>query len=246
MATAYVPDPAPAGQSGWRGDQPFFVRFAIFMLLFVVVAFAQWSARGFVDISAVPVWVHLHGLAMLAWFSLFAVQNLLAANGNLALHRRLGWLGLVLLAVLAPLGSFTAVKAIELHRIPPFFTNGYFLALGTVGWPIVIALVAGAIRMRKQTEWHRRLMLSAFVLLLEPAFGRLLPMPLLGAAGPWAEFALQLGVLGIAMQHDRSRHGRVHPALWWGAGALLAMHIGIHLLSGLPQWVAMAEAIAAR
>lgn len=243
MATAIVPD--PARPAGWRDDQVYFLRFAKAMLLLVVVAFAQWSARGFVVFGAVPVWVHVHGLAMLSWFGLFVAQNWLAANGNLVLHRKLGWLGLALLALLVVLGSFTTVKAVELNRVPSIFTNGYFLALGTVGWPIVIALVSAAVVRRRETELHRRLMLSAYILLLEPAFGRLLPMPLLGAAGPWVEMLCQFGVFGIAMAHDRKVRGTVHPAYWWGMAGLLAMYVVIHVLSGMSAFNSFAEAIAA-
>lgn len=245
MATAYASEPAAAARSGWRSDQRFFLRFSIALLLFVVVGFAQWSLRGFVDFGAVPVWVHFHGAAMLSWFTLFAVQNWLADSGSIALHRRLGWLGLGLLVVVIPLAIFTATKSVELHRVPPFFTNGYFLALSTVGWPIVAALAGTAIVKRRDTEWHRRLMLSAFILLIEPALGRLLPMPLFGPAGPWIETLCQLGVLSVAMVHDRRVRGAVHPALWWGAAALLTMRLAVDALAGFGPWVAFADSLAA-
>ena len=88
MATAAISNVYPFAR-----DQRFFVRMSIGMAVFVVFAFAQWALRGFVSPATVPIWVHLHGVAMLAWLALFVAQNLLADMSNVALHRKLGWLG---------------------------------------------------------------------------------------------------------------------------------------------------------
>jgi len=76
--------------------------------------------------------------------------------------------------------------------------------------------------MRRQTDWHRRLHFCGMSLLLGPAFGRLLPLPLLQ---PWAwEAAFAAGLLfpmaGIVA--DLRRRGNVHPAWRYGVGAMLA------------------------
>jgi hypothetical protein len=161
-------------------------------------------------------------------------------------HRKLGWAGLVLAIGMVLMGSFTAIKALELHRQPPFFDPPYFLALTHVGLAFFIATVVAAINARRQTEWHRRLMLIATVLITEPAFGRLVPIPLLGAEGGETLVAvLQIGVLAIAMLHDRRHRGSVHPALWWGVGLIVAMHISVSLFSRFPPVIAMAERLAA-
>jgi hypothetical protein len=189
--------------------------------------------------------VHLHAVVFLGWLALFVTQNVLAERGSLALHRKLGWLGAGLAALMVVLGSFTAIKAIELGRQPPFFSPHYFLALTHVGVAVFGALIAAAILRRRETEWHRRLMLSATILLLEPALGRLLPMPLIGGeAGEWYVLALQIAVLGIAMLHDRKLWGRVHSALLWGAGAIILSHAATSALSRFPPVVALAQSIA--
>lgn len=235
---------ATRGKANFASDQAFFRRMAIAIAAFILFGFAQWSARGFVDFGQVPIWVHLHGLAFVGWLALFVTQNMLAERGSLALHRQLGWAGCALVAAMVVLGSFTGVKAIELHRAPPFFANGYFLALSWLGVGAFAAMFIWAIAMRRHTEWHRRLMLSATILLMEPAFGRLLPMPLLGAAGPWLEMLLQLAVFGIAFRHDLRQRGSVHPALQWGALALIGQHVAIWLLGNYAPFVAYANAIA--
>jgi hypothetical protein len=238
MATAAPP-------LSYADDQAFYRRMAIGISVFIIFAFAQFSARGFVNIPTIPVWVHIHAVVFLGWLALFVTQNVLAERGSLALHRKLGWFGAGLAALMVVLGSFTAIKAIELGRQPPFFSPHYFLALTHVGVALFAALIGAAILRRRETEWHRRLMLSATVLLLEPALGRLLPMPLIGGeAGEWYVLALQIAVLGIAMLHDRKLWGRVHPALLWGAGAIILSHAATSVLSRFPRVVALAQSIA--
>lgn len=245
MATLYEPSAPPGGHSAFASDQAFFRRMAVGVALFIVFAFAQWSLRGFTDPASAPLWVHLHGLACLGWLGLFVTQNVLAERGSLALHRRLGWLGLALVVAMIGLGSFTGVMAIILHRQPPFFTPAFFLALTHVQITFFGALVAAGIALRRQTEWHRRLMLSATVLIMEPAFGRLLPAPLIGAElSEWIAASLQVGVLAIAMRHDARTRGAVHPALWWGAAAVIAMHGTISLLARFGPVQALAASLA--
>lgn len=237
---------ATAAAAHYSGDQRFYSRMAIGIAIFILFGFAQFAARGFVDYRTAPFWVHLHGLFFISWLTLFVVQNVLAERGAIALHRKLGWVAVAVAATIVPLTSFTGVMAITLHRQPPFFTPPYFLALTQIGALFFGGMVAAAITIRRQTEWHRRLMLSATVLILEPAFGRTLPMPLLGAEpGEAIACALQVGILGIAMLHDRKHRGSVHPALWWGAGAVIMAHVLVSLFSRAPAVIAMAERLAA-
>ncbi|MBA4355782.1 MAG: adenylate cyclase [Novosphingobium sp.] len=241
MTTAAIATSYP-----YTRDQRFFTRMAIGMAAFIVFGFAQWALRGFVSPATVPVWVHLHGVAMLSWLGLLIVQNLLAGGGNIALHRKLGWTGLALVLAIAGLGMFTGRMAVELHRVPPFFTNAFFLALTHVE-AMTFALVVGAgIAMRRRTQWHRRLMLGATIIVMEPAFGRLVPAPILGPVlTPIIGLALQLGVLAIIARHDLRGNGTIHPATRVCAIVLIVMTATINALSVFPPFVSLAEGIAA-
>ncbi|MDT0506537.1 adenylate cyclase [Novosphingobium sp. MMS21-SN21R] len=241
MATAAIGKTYP-----YARDQRFFTRMAIGMAAFIVFGFAQWALRGFVSPTTVPVWVHLHGLAMLSWLGLLIIQNLLVGSGNIALHRKLGWLGLALVLMIAGLGMFTGRMAVELHRVPPFFTDAYFLAL-THAEAVTFPLIVGAgIAMRRQTQWHRRLMLGATIIVMEPAFGRLVPAPLLGPVlTALTGLALQLAVLGIIARHDMRETGTIHPATRVLALVLLLLSATVHALSVFPPFVSLAQGIAA-
>jgi hypothetical protein len=238
MATA-----SPA--AGWRTDQPFFVRMMIGISVLIVFGFVQFAARGMVDIGRVPPWVHLHGVTMLGWLALIIQQGRLAGQGAIEQHRRLGRIGLVLAVFVALLGAFTGFMAVKSGTQPPFFAPGYFLALTVVGMTIFLAVILFAISLRRDTDWHRRIMLVALILILEPALGRILPIPLLQPHAQWYELALQLATLGLVMRHDAKHRGAVHPALLWGAAILIGTHLVFFALGQFPPWIALAEGIVA-
>lgn len=229
----------------YTSDQAFYRRMAVGIAVFILFGFMQFSARGFVNFGAIPVWVHLHAIVFVAWLGLFVTQNVLAERGSLALHRRLGWAGAALAALMIVVGSFASIKAIELGRQPFFFSPPYFLMLTHVGLLAFAGLVIGAIALRRDTQWHRRLMLATMILLLEPALGRVLPMPLIGGeSAEWYVLAIQLVLFAVAMRHDRKHWGRVHPGLLWGAGVITLSHIAVTVLAMAPPVVALAQSIA--
>jgi hypothetical protein len=230
---------------GYMADQAFFARYAIILAIFIIFSFAQFSLRGFVDIRTVPPVVHAHAVVMLTWLGLFVVQNQLVHRGELGLHRKLGWVAAAVVAAVAVLGCAVGYTAIALHTVPPFFTPSYFLALTFIESTLFAAVVAWAVSLRRRTEWHRRIMFGATFLLLEPALGRLLPMPLLGGYGEWIALFVQLCFVAIIARHDRKLLGSVHPATVASAAILPAGHALVSLAAMLPPVAAFANAVAA-
>ncbi|MCB2079910.1 MAG: adenylate cyclase [Novosphingobium sp.] len=223
------------------GRMTFWQKLALGLALFIVFGFAQFAARGFVDYGKAPVWLHFHGIAMLSWLALIVVQPTLAARGNLALHRRLGWLGAALAALIVGLGSYVSVQTIAIAHVPPFFTAPYFLALTQIGVVAFGGLVVAAILRRRETQWHQRLIMGATILIMEPALGRVLPMPLMVPWGEWAVMVVQLLVLGIVMRHDRKTLGAIHPATTSVVIVVVLTHILVEL-AARTQFMASAAA----
>ena len=245
MATNAETGRAPRQQRGFMADQQFFVRYALVLVLFILFGFLQFSLRGFVDIRTMPLLVHLHAAVMLAWLGLFILQNLLVHRGELALHRKLGWLALGVAGAIALLGWAVGYQAVAAGRVPPFFTAPYFLALTFLESTFFAAIVAWAVSQRRRTEWHRRLMFGATFVILEPALGRLLPMPVLGAWGEWVVLAVQLLFVAVLARHDRKMFGSVHPATVAVGGILIASHLVITGVATLPATESLARAVAA-
>lgn len=235
---------APASAS-YSASQPFFVRLAWILSAIIVVGFAQHAALGRVDIPKIPVWVHLHGLLMLSWLGLFITQNRLAASGNLAVHRKLGWLGAFLVCAIVGVACFAGVMSLALHRFPPFFTAPYFLALTLTDTMAFGGLVLAGITNRRDTEIHRRLIMGGTIVILEPAFGRLLPAPLIGGElTEWIIMGIQLAVVGAIALNDRKTLGRVHPATFSVALVIALSHVLITLASQSAPVIALAHRIA--
>jgi hypothetical protein len=230
---------------GAARDKPFFLRMIIGISAVIVLGFLQFAARGYVNVAAAPLWVHLHGVVMIAWLGLLIYQSSLVQRGNLLQHRQLGVAGLALAAALVVLGSFTGMRAIALHRVPPFFTDAYFLALTQVGLLFFAGMVVAAVVNRARPEWHRRLMLGALVLIMEPAFGRLLPMPLMGPWGEWTIMAIQLGTLALVARHDLRRFVAIHPATVVSMLVVIATHVTVTLAAMTPFFIGWAADIAA-
>ena len=236
---------APGQGAAYAVNQGFFVKVAWILAGIIVLGFAQNAAMGRVDIPRVPLWVHLHGLLMLAWLGLFITQNRLAAQGDLARHRQLGRIGAVLVCAILLVANFTSMMSLMLHRSPPFFTPSFFLALTLTDSLAFAGLVLAGIANRADTETHRRLITGGTIVILEPAFGRLLPMPLIGGeTGEWIVMAIQLGFVAAIALQDRKSLGRVLPATRAVALVIVGAHGLIALLGHSPAVMDVAATIA--
>jgi hypothetical protein len=155
-----------------------------------------------------PKHAHLHGALLAAWLLLVAVQSWLLPS-----HRKLGWIALALVPAIA-----ASTMAIGVEATRRDLANGVILGMaGNVTAPLVFCTLAGAaILMRKDPQWHKRLILIATVVMLWPAWFRwrhFLPFV------PRPDITLGLLVANlpivIAMLRDRLRFGQVHPAYWY-------------------------------
>jgi hypothetical protein len=224
-------------------EETIYRRMAIGFAAVILFAFGQFGARGLVDYRQVPVVVHIHAIAMVAWLGVFVTQSTLAERGAPAMHRQLGWAGLALALAIPPLAIATCVTVLRAHAVPPFFTPAFFLSLVAVESITFAGLVIAAIMLRRRTDWHRRLLIGSTIILLEPALGRLLPMPLMGGWGEWVAMAVQLLAAGLVARNDIARLGKVHPATWVAAAAIVFTHVLDTALGATPQVVAFVGTI---
>jgi hypothetical protein len=230
-------------QRGFMADQQFFTRYTIVLAGLILFGFLQFSMRGFVDVRRAPLLTHFHGVLMVGWLGVAVTQNLLVQRGGLRLHRKLGWVAAFMVAGIAIVGVSVGVSALEGGRQPPFFSPSYFLALTMIEPVVFAAVVAWGVYLRRRTEWHRRAMLGALVVILEPALGRVLPMPLMNGWGEWTILAIQIVALLLLARHDRKVLHRVHPATLSLVGIVVITHLAVRLLSNLPPFMSFAEAL---
>ncbi len=232
---------APEKQTG-TGDDRYFVTSALVMAAIVFAGFSLQLAMGRSSFGA-PFIVHLHALVFMGWVVIYVAQTTLAASGDRAKHRLLGWLGTAWVVPMVVLGITVTVLMVRRGQAPFFFQPAQFLVLNPVNILTFAGLTWAAVAMRRRTGWHRRLHYCGTATLLAPAFGRLLPMPLIR---PWAfelvaVFVMLVPLVGIVA--DRRRTGRVHPAWLWGTSAILLSLIAVEVVTYGPAGEALYRAV---
>lgn len=215
MATAAPPRLHPIA-----GERLFFFVMACAMAAVIVSGFAVDLLLGRASFGLPPIF-HIHAFFFFGWVALYVTQNALVATDHVALHRRLGPLALLWVPVMVALGITLTILSVRGHGGPFFFDENEFLIGNPIGILTFAALVAAALRLRRRPDWHRRLMYCAMASLTGPAFGRMLPGPLMI---PWAWWIVAVIVpmifplIGVIA--DKRRAGRVHPAWFCGLGAM--------------------------
>ena len=224
------------------GDERFFLRGAIVMAVLVVTAFSFQLAMGRSTFAS-PVRVHVHAILFMGWVAIYLLQNILVASGRIDLHRKLGWIAALWMVAMVVSGFVVTVAMVRNGLVPFFFQPLQFLIFDPVTVLGFGGLTIAAIMLRRRTEWHRRLHFCGMSLLLAPAFGRLLPLPLLQ---PWAWEAAFLAAMlfpVIGARIDLRRRGSVHPAWLWGIGVTAGLFALTQAITYSPAGIAIYEAV---
>lgn len=143
-----------------------------------------------------PLLLYVHATVFSGWLVFYIFQSALVRARNVGVHRRIGWFGLAMGALMPVLGVATAITmgrfdTVQLHQtdaeltlIIPFFDMAVFATSFGL-----------AMYWRTKPEFHRRLILIACCALSAAAFGRfpsrILP-PILFYAG--VDLLIFLGV----------------------------------------------------
>lgn len=211
-------------------DARYFRALATIMAVILVAGFVFNLAMGRSSFAA-PTVIHVHAVIYMGWVGLVVTQFWLAGSGAIAMHRQLGMLAVAWSGALMIMGPLVTIAVVQLGRTPFFFQPQLFVFSNILGLMAFFGLFAAAIALRKQTDWHARLQIGAFALLMGPGFGRLLPMPFLT---PYAFEAASLAglifpIIGIV--RDRRVKGHAHPAWFWAIGAAVLSLVLARLLA---------------
>lgn len=222
----------------------FYFRLALAMAVTVIVGFAFQLAMGRSTFAARPL-VHVHAFIFMGWVALFTVQVWLATHGAYSRHRVLGRVAMFWVVAMLAAGTALTVDVVQRGTTPFFFQPQHFLFANPATMLAFLSLFTAAIIMRRRTDWHLRLQLSAMAALLGPAFGRLLPMPLIIPYAFDAAVVAGMAFPLVAAWRDRRQTGRAHPAWWWGMGITLVMIGAAHLVARSPLGDAVYSAVTA-
>lgn len=212
----------------------------------VFIGFARtYFLKSFFETPVLPWLLHFHGTLMTSWFALFFVQTYLIASHRVRLHRRLGVFGAVVAALIVIVGITVALRfgAREMGKPqvdgpPPLAFMGFLFAALLV----FAMLVGAALLLRRQREYHKRLMLLSCLEMVGPGLSRIplehVPaIAFLKSGGPGGLLGLDLLVLYACVAWDTWRHRRLHPAFVAGGLLLVAMDLPfIWLFPSSPTW----------
>ena len=219
-----------------RTGRLFYAGFGFFVILLSFAGFAPSLIDQSRRFGPPTTLLMVHGATALAWLLLFATQALLIARRRVSLHRRLGWAGPIVVALVLLFGYYQLVDGAfrvsdlsgDFYRLmiepgSPPFTEADFIAgfWGPLGQLVNFSLLAAAgIVFRRRPELHKRLMIFS----LMPMAG----MPVAHLSGalvgriPLSRQALLIGwvVIVVAMHfilavHDKLTRGRIHRASIW-------------------------------
>ena len=227
-----------------NAERRFYVGMALFMILVVVIGFApSFYLRGLVysprpNPTLNPL-VLLHGIAFSIWMLLFLAQAALVSAGRRDTHMALGAAGMLFAAALIPLMYLTAVGQVARATQPPFTTPLAWTAIPLFPIPGFAILIWQGWKNRRNAQAHKRLMLCAALMMMDPAIGRLPILPPSFAAQCILNLIAWLTLVPLFIW-DRRTLGRLHWATRTGA-AIFAVVLSLRMVAlASPAWAAFA------
>jgi hypothetical protein len=152
------------------------------LLLLVLVGFTRTLyLRPYFDVPEHPAYLMLHGAVLTAWFVWFFVQTAFVAVGRSDIHRRIGMVGAFIAVAVVGAGLLATLGLVP--RMIALGRDAYLPRYAGVVWGDLSLLIAfsvfvsTAIRFRRRSEIHKRLMLLASISVVGPAIARIAQFP---------------------------------------------------------------------
>jgi len=213
-----------SGTDRKASERKFYSRMALFLVLVVLLGFApSFYLRGIVPSyprpnPTLPPWVIFHGLVFTSWMALIVVQTQLISARKQAVHMQLGKLGMLFAILMIPVMYLTAVWQVARANQPPF-TDPLTWTIVPLASIIPFAiLVWNGWEKRRDVQTHKRLMLSAAILVvMGPSLGRL-PIAPPTVVGFTIQMLVGFLLFVPLILWDRRTVGQLHPATKFGIG----------------------------
>jgi len=182
--------------------------------------------------------VHVHGALMTAWITLFVTQCALVTAGRTDLHRRLGVVGAVLVALILIVGVPTTIVAARLggHHVPGPPLPALVIVLAGLFQFVILATLG--ILLRRRSDVHKRLMLLATTPMTLAAVFRL-PFDFLDSF--FRIYAANDALILVIIAWDSIRHRRLHAAFLWGSVFVVCFQRLSFWISDTNTWLRIAN-----
>jgi hypothetical protein len=197
---------------------PFYVGASLYVVATVLAGFAPSLYLIAVDGRPRPWIMHLHAAVYLGWLALLVCQAVLAARGQLALHRRVGALGIYYAVALWVLGLVVSIFAPAAHvRAGEWSLEEAvtFLPIPLGDMVLFGSFFGAAIAYRTRPEVHKRLVLLACVAIMFAGVSRLSYV-----LDPPGQVIVWFVPIAAGMVYDFYKRRGVHPVYWIGAAVM--------------------------
>ncbi len=222
------------------GEPRFFFQMAAALCVVVIVGFAMPPMLGRVRYPELPALLYLHGALFLGWCALAVAQPASIGMRRRDLHRTLGWIAVALAVAMTVSGMGVTMAAVAAKRVSP---PNIWMAMNVLSMASFVALVVWGVVTRRATDWHRRLLTCATIIMTGPAWARILPVHLFGPFTLLILTIVLLGFVGWGMAHDRRQRGRIHPAWYWGGFIVAVPGLFTLPLALVPGFVAWSDGL---
>lgn len=224
-------------------DRSFFLGFVAVCWLGVFMGFAPAVAgrlQGQADYAA-PIVLHLHAAAFVGWLVLLTSQAALVRIGRVATHQAMGWIGVVLVPVMAVTALVSEVYSQRFYadRDPEnlkfFIIPIYYVAAFTV-------LATVALFSRRDPPAHKRLILLATAVIVGAAYTRWWGEGLAAVAGAgfWGKIVETYTganlIILAALTYDALTRRRLHGVYRIAVPAIFAAELAVSFIYHTPGW----------
>lgn len=231
---------APVGVRA--NDRAFYTGIAIAAALTVLVGFSRtYFLRPYFQTEPLDTAFHVHGLVFSAWVVLFVAQTSLVAAGRTGVHRKLGWVGACLAALMVVVALNAAVHGAHRDIAAGHVSESLsFFTTPLLSMVMFASLVALAVAAHGRPETHKRLMLLATLSLLDAAVAR---WPIPGIDAPLAYYGITDAFIAAAMLYDFASRRSVSPVYIWGGLAIVVEQWARDALGATAVWQSLAAKI---
>lgn len=228
-------------------ERNFFTWISIAMAVAVFIGFARtFYLKSFFPDSAGMIppepFFRIHGALFTAWMVLLVSQALLIRVRKIAIHRRLGMLGVSLAAAMYVTGIWGALIAANRPGgflgipVPP----DQFLIVPVIDLSLFALFVAWAVAKRSAPQTHKRLMLFATINLIGAAIARW-PFEVIGDYAPVSNSLVQFAFVVAIFFWDFRSEGRIRGITLTAFAITLVFGVGRFLFLASPAWLAVAH-----
>jgi hypothetical protein len=221
-------------------DRSFYLCMSLLVVAVVIYGFSHTVGENLIHpVSPRPAILYVHATLFTVWLAFFIVQAGLVRTRNVKVHKKLGWLGLLLGGAMPMVGVTTAIVMTRFRVREGHDDFVAFLSVPLFDMLAFTVIFGLAFYWRTRPEFHRRLMLLATCGLTAAGFGR---FPKYVLPENWFYVGVDILVL-LAVARDLLVNKRVHPVYLYGLPVLMAGQTvaTCAYLKSWPLWMHIAQ-----